>query len=91
MVVWVVDAFVLHVQILDFINSQINGFNDEVALKRKACTVSEGLVVIKLDEELVILETLYDSLDHREVIRPADMVFESVHHYIFHKVKLKHP
>jgi hypothetical protein len=77
-VVRVVDALVFEVQILDFIDSQIDGLNDEVSLERKACIVGHRFIVVELDEELIILEAFHDSLDHTEVVRSADVILESV-------------
>ena len=77
-VVRVVDALVFEVQILDFIDSQIDGLNDEVSLERKARIVGHRFIVVELDEELIILEAFHDSLDHTEVVRSADVILESV-------------
>lgn len=52
--------------------------------------VSQRLVVVELNEQLIILEAFDDSLDHGKVVRPTDVILKSVHHYVLDEVQLKH-
>ena len=91
MIIRVVNALVFKVEVFNFVNSKIYDFEYEISLQRETCVVCNGPVVVKLDEYFIILEAFDDPLNHREVVRSAYVIFESVQHHILNKVQLQHP
>ena len=57
----------------------------EVSLARHHGCI-EKLLIVELYYNLILLETLIDSLKHTEVVSFLAMVFVSVHHQILYKV-----
>ena len=92
MVIWAVDALIALNSHLMLNYGKVNHFNDVVSLKRECCKVAHRLVIIlKFDDKLVVLEALNDLLNHRDVVGPTLVIFETVIKHIFNEVELNHP
>lgn len=88
MIVRIVDALVFEVQVLDLVEREVDDFDYEVALQGEARVVGHRPVIVELDEQLVVLETLHHSFYHRKVIRTRYVVFKPIQHHVFHEVQL---
>jgi hypothetical protein len=92
MVVWAVDALVALDGHLVLNYGKVYHFNNVVSLQRKCCEVAHRLVVVlEFDDELVVLVALNDFLNHRDVVGPTLVIFETVVEDVFNEVELYHP
>lgn len=90
-IVWTVDAFDFEQRLLVLVHGEIDHFYDEVSLQWKSSKIANRLrVVLKLDDEFVILESLYDLLHHGDVVRPAVVVLLPDIQRVVDEVQLDH-
>ena len=89
-IIRVVDSFVLVLLVLYLINCQVYDFKDVVSLQRERDSVSNGILIVKLNGNFIVLESFNNFFNQLKVIRSTDVVFKFVVNHILYEVKFKY-
>lgn len=79
-------------RLLILVYGEIDHFYYEISLQWKSSKITHRLrIILKLDDELVVLETLNNLLHHRNMIRAAIVVLLADIQRVINKIQLNHP